>query len=315
MHHHHSGKNVPMILSASRRTDIPAFYTDWMINRLRAGYCAVPNPFNPKQVSRISLLPVDVDVIVFWTRNPNPLMKYLSELDSVGFRYYFQFTLLGYPRAIDPACPSRDAAIRAFQQLSDQIGPGRVVWRYDPIVFTAKTPPDEHKRRFGEIASQLRGYTKRVVLSIVDEYRKAEPRMSDLAEQGAPVVNCDPGEFSGMMRELASLAAENGMEPTSCAENIALSQHGIRPGKCIDDGLIADNFGIEVSHGKDPSQRTACRCVVSRDIGMYDSCLYRCPYCYATSSFRRAMENHGKHNPHSPSLLGWHEPAERGAVK
>lgn len=303
-----------MIISASRRTDIPAFYAEWMVNRLRAGYCAVPNPFNAKQVARISLLPADVEAIVFWTRNPRPLMRGLRELDSRGLRYYFQFTLLGYPRTIDPKCPSRSAAVRVFQELSDQIGPRRVVWRYDPIVFTTKTTSDDHKRRFGEIASQLRGYTDRAVISIVDEYRKAEPRMRALAERGVTGMDCAPEEFSSLMRELVDLAAENGMELTSCAEPVDLSQYGIHPGKCIDDGLIRDAFGIEVPHGKDPSQRKTCRCVVSRDIGMYDSCVYGCPYCYATGSLRRAAENYSKHNPNSPSLLGWHEPGERGNV-
>lgn len=279
-----------------------------MMNRLRAGFCVVPNPFNPKQVSRISLLPADVDVIAFWTRHPRPLTKYLDEMDGGGFRYCFLYTVVGYPRDIESKCPPLETTLRTFQELSARIGPRRVVWRYDPIVFTAKTPPEYHMRRFSEIAEKLSGYTSRVIISLMDEYRKAKPRMDALSEKGAPMIDCHSDEFTRLIRNLAGAAGERGMEITSCAENVHLSAHGIQPGKCIDDELIRDVFGIEVSHRKDPSQRKACRCVVSRDIGMYDSCLYGCPYCYATSSFEQAATNYREHNPASPSLLGWYEP-------
>jgi len=297
-----------MIISASRRTDIPAFYADWMMNRIRAGFCAVPNPFNRKQISRISLLPSDVEVIVFWTRNPKPLMRYLSEMDSLGLHYYFQFTIVGYPREIDPKCPPLEAAIRVFQELSDHVGPSRVVWRYDPIVFCVKTPPDYHKQRFAEIAGELKGHTHRAVVSVVDSYRKAEIRMKALEAKGAWITECDSDDLGSLMRDLAALATGNEMEITSCAEDIDLSCYGIRAGKCVDDQLIAEAFGIDVSRKKDSSQRKRCGCVVSRDIGMYDSCVFGCPYCYATQSFERAGENHKEHDPQSPSLLGWYDP-------
>ena len=137
-----------MIISASRRTDIPAFYSEWMLHRLKAGYCTVANPFNRNQVSRISLRPEDVDAIVFWTRNPRPLMRYIPELDSQGYRYYFQFTILGYPREIDPKSPTAAAAVQTFHELSERLGPTRVIWRYDPIVFTGLTPPAFHRENF-----------------------------------------------------------------------------------------------------------------------------------------------------------------------
>jgi hypothetical protein len=285
-----------------------------MMNRVRAGFCTVPNPFNRKQVSRLLLLPSDVDAVVFWTRNSTPLMRHLGEMDSLGLRYYFQFTILGYPREIDPKCPSLEGAVRAFQKLSDHVGPKRVVWRYDPIVFSKKTPPEYHKRRFAEIAGELNGHTNRAVVSIVDDYRKAEPRMAALEGKGVGTIDVEATEFGLLMRDLANLAGENGMDITSCAEEIDLSRHGIRPGKCVDDELIADAFGIDVPTKKDPSQRKACGCVVSRDIGMYDSCVFGCPYCYATGSLDRAEKNHREHDPQSPSLLGWYEPKTQSAT-
>ncbi len=297
-----------MIISASRRTDIPAFYAEWMVRRLREGYCTVANPYNRNQVTRISLKPEDVDAIVFWTRNPRPLMPYLDELDSQGYRYYFQFTILGYPGEIDAHCPPAMTAVEAFRELAERLGPTRAIWRYDPIVFTGLTPSTFHEENFQRLATALRGHTRRVVVSIVDMYRKIEKRMKTLAGTPAAVRPCDVVEIAPLMRRLAELAGKNGMEIVSCAEEVDLRPFGILPGKCVDDQVIAEAFGIKVPGTKDPAQRKACGCVVSRDIGMYESCLFGCQYCYATKSFYQAKVNFDSHEPNSPSLLGWHEP-------
>jgi hypothetical protein len=296
-----------MIISASRRTDIPAFYAEWMVRRLKEGYCTVANPFNRNQVSRISLRPEDVDAIVFWTRNPRPLISYLDELDSRGYRYYLQFTILGYPRHIDPKSPPVATAVETFRELAERLGPRRVIWRYDPIVFTGITPPAFHEENFRRLAESLRGHTQRVVVSIVDMYRKIEKRMKTLDGTPAAVRHCDADDLGSLMCRLAGMAGENGMEVVSCAEEIDLQRFGILPGKCVDDRVIAEAFGIEVPGAKDPTQRKTCGCVVSRDIGMYESCLFGCRYCYATKSFEQARANFDSHNPESPSLLGWHE--------
>ena len=277
-----------MIISASRRTDIPAFYADWFVNRIRAGYCIVPNPFNPNQVSRVALGPEDVDVIVFWTRNPRPLMRHLAELDARGYRYYFQYTLLDNPRPIDPHVPTLEASLATFRELADRIGPERIIWRYDPIVWSNVTGLEFHRQTYERIAQTLRGHTHRSVISLLDIYRKAEKRLKALAQQGIELATPDEGDLGKLMRALAELAAANGMEITSCAEPIDLRPFGVRPGKCVDDEYIQRVFGVDVTHDKDPSQRPACGCVASRDIGMYNSCLFGCAYCYATSNFERA---------------------------
>jgi DNA repair photolyase len=296
-----------MIISASRRTDIPAFYAEWMVNRVRAGFCTVPNPFNRHQVSRVSLRPADVEVIVFWTRNPRPLTPHLGQLDERGLRYYFQFTILGYPRELDPKSPPVAAAVEAFKTLSDRLGPSRVIWRYDPLIFTSLTTTDFHRENYGRLAEALRGSTRRSVVSVVDMYRKAERRLKSLDHTPAAVETWDPERMGGLLRDLARLATANGMEIVSCAEEIDLACFGIRPGKCVDDAVIAEAFRIQVTPKKDATQRAACGCVVSRDIGMYDSCLFGCQYCYATQSFERARVNFDQHNPTSPSLVGWYE--------
>lgn len=298
--------NQGAIISASRRTDIPAFYAKWFINRVRAGYCTVPNPFNANQVSRISLKPEDVLVIVFWTRNPRPLMPFLTELDERGFRYYFQYTVVDNPRELDPKSVPLDRAIQTFRNLSERIGADRVIWRYDPIILTRKTPAEFHIERHEFVAQSLRGYTRRNVISIVDAYNKVIRRVKGLPAELQPIEQPD----YSFVRCLADNCEKNGMEIVSCAEEIDLRPYGVRPGKCIDDELIREVFGIDVPHKKDPNQRKVCGCVVSKDIGMYDTCLFGCVYCYATQSFEKARKRHSQHDPRSPSLVGWYEPSQ-----
>jgi hypothetical protein len=296
-----------MIISASRRTDIPAFYSEWLIKRTRAGYCTVPNPFNKKQVSRVSLAPEEVDVIVFWTRNPRPLFPWLDELDRRGFRYYFQYTLLGYPRALDPKTPSENFSVSTFRRLADRIGSTRLIWRYDPIVFTTQTPPEYHLAAYRRICEILKGYAHHSVISLMDDYPKIRRRMAELDSYSAaltPPSALPHDEPDAMLSGMATVASENGMKIVSCAEERDLSALGICAGKCVDDEYIREVFHIEAAHQKDPSQRKACGCVLSKDIGMYDTCLFGCRYCYATNSFERARANYADHDPDSPSLIG-----------
>jgi hypothetical protein len=301
-----------LIISASRRTDIPAFYAAWFINRVRAGYCTVTSPVNRKLVSYVSLKPEDVDVVVFWTRDARPMIPFLPELDERGYRYYFLYTLMDNPRALDPGSPPPAVSLGSFRELSRHAGPERVVWRYDPIVFSNVTSARFHEESYEHLARALKGHTRRSLFSIVTSYRKTDERMRelkrqgiDLEEKGGPL----PKGFEDLMRAMVRIAGENGMKLASCAETLDLEPYGIRPGKCIDDDYIAETFGIKVTGRKDPSQRSACGCVVSRDIGMYDSCLFGCRYCYATGSFESARANYKEHDPESPSLLGRYEAA------
>jgi len=299
-----------MIISASRRTDIPAFYARWFINRIRAGYCEVPNPFNRQQVSRVSLLPEDVGVIVFWTRNPRPLFPYLNELDGRGYRYYFQYTLLGYPPEIDAHNPALPASLATFRELAQRIGPEKVIWRYDPIVLSEATPPAYHREAYARLARALAGSTRRSVISLMDDYPKIRSRLGEMGRQGAQLLPLSlaaekaslPVWVEDLLRDLAEIARTNHMEIQSCAEEFDLLPYSIRPGKCVDDEYIQRVFGLDVTHSKDPSQRKACGCMVSKDIGMYDSCLFGCRYCYATTSFERARANYLRHDPDGPAI-------------
>jgi hypothetical protein len=294
-----------MIISASRRTDIPAFYTPWFMERVRHGFVDVPNPVRPRQVSRVSLDPVDVDVIVFWTRDPRPLLPHLAELDGRGFAYYFLFTLLDYPMLLEPFTPSLEKARDGFRRLADRIGPDRVIWRYDPVIFSNLTPPAFHRETFPRLAGRLRGATRRVIVSRLDVYRKVARQLSLLEREEFRLLPLSPGDdmLQDTFRCLSAAAAAQGMEIRSCAEEISLDSCGIPAGKCIDDDLIRTLFRVNVPRRKDPSQRERCRCVVSRDIGMYDTCLHGCRYCYAVADPTACLANRRRHDPHGSALL------------
>jgi hypothetical protein len=282
-----------MIISASRRTDIPAFYSDWLMQRVQAGWVAVPNPMNRNQISMISLAPADVDVIVFWTRDPRPLFGHLHHLDSMGYRFYFQHTITGYPRLLEPRTPLLRDAVDSLQRLSQMVGPNRVIWRYDPILFSGPIDEEYHLRRFSEICSKLAGHSSRCVISFVDFYRKARTNLARLPER---VTDLPPNhDLLGFAKRMSQIGASYGF-----------------PGRCIDGDLIRDLFGLQVDQTKDPGQREACGCIVSKDIGMYDSCLHGCMYCYANLSLQSSIEKRKtSHNPLSASLLGWVDP-EKG---
>jgi hypothetical protein len=274
------------------------------MNRIRAGYCIVPNPFNRNQVSRVSMKPEDVDVIVFWTRNPRPLFPHLPELNDRGYRYYFLYTLMGNPRQIDPGSPPVAAATATFRELSGLIGKERVVWRYDPIFLSTITDPRFHVDAYRRIAGELKGYTTRSVVSIAHIYRKIQKRIGELGKKGVQLLACDDYMLSSLMRSLAEISSENGMTIQSCADELDPGRFGIQRGKCVDDELISKVFGMDFEAKKDSCQRKNCGCAASKDIGMYDSCLFGCIYCYATSSFERSGANYRMHDPGSESLLG-----------
>jgi hypothetical protein len=293
-----------VIVSASRRTDIPALYARWFANRIRAGYCTVPNPFNAKQVARVSLLPEDVDAIVFWTRFPRPLFDVLPLLDERGYRCVFQFTITGYGPPVEARTPPLDAAIAAFRELAEMRPPGAVVWRYDPILIGPAFPTESHVERFRGVAEQLVGFTRRVVVSLLHPYAKTKRRLEPVHPFGRDLEE-EPENALGtraLLSALADIAHAHGMAIESCASPVDWSPLGIGPTKCVDDRLLAELFGGDWSARKDPGQREHCRCVVSRDIGVSDTCTFGCCYCYATISDDAAQRRHAEHDPDSPSL-------------
>lgn len=285
--------NQEKIISASRRTDIPAFYTPWLMNRIRAGYCYYPNPMYPSKFYRVSLRKEDVLGLVFWTRHPAPLIPHLPELDKAGFSYYFQYTVIGYPQAIDPRSPSLDTAIKTFLALSDAIGPERVVWRYDPIILNNEITASWHHDNFCRIADAIGSATRRLVVSVVDPYLKTKRRIG--SSDNGVFYNIDA--YAGLLSRIATEASGRNLRVESCAE-AAVNVPGIVHGSCVDAKLLNRLRGRSVPpKPKLHKQREGCLCHQSIDIGVNNSCGFGCQYCYATTNHERAMEMVKNHNP------------------
>lgn len=269
-----------MIISCSRRTDIPAFYSDWFFNRLREGYVLVRNPLNSNQVRRISLIPSDVDCIVFWTKDPASMLDRLHLLKD--YSYYFQFTVTPYGKDIEPKLPPKTRIIDTFLKLSDKIGNNRVIWRYDPILLTDNETIEYHVDHFGKMARQLSEHTKKCIISFIDLYRHIQSRMTDLS-----VRPPDESEMRTLAKQLSQVACDNNIKVETCAEGIDLADVGIEHGKCIDDRLISELTGRKLNITKDKYQRELCGCVSSIDIGEYNTCRHHCRYCYANVSQKK----------------------------
>lgn len=285
-----------MILSVSRRTDIPNYYSDWFYHRIKEGFLYVRNPMNIHQVSKIDLSPEVVDCIVFWTKNPEPIMKRLDELNQ--YSYYFQFTLTGYGRDVECNIPhKKNEMIPIFQKLSEQIGRKKVIWRYDPILFTKVYTPEYHLKAFEEIATALKGYTDKCVISFVDTYAKNKKNMKSLEAYEIGYT-----KIQEVARRLAEITHDNGMAIASCAETLDLKQCGIEHNSCIDQKLIEDIVGYKICAQKDKSQRKECGCIESVEVGTYNTCKTGCKYCYANYSPESVRGNCQNYNPKSPLL-------------
>jgi len=299
-----------MIISVSRRCDIPRFAFDWFMERLDAGFVEVKNPFNSSQVRQVSLLPPftagigeSAELFAFWTRDPSSILKHSEELEKRGYTYYVMTTLNSYPALLEPNAPQAETVIRSMRLLAQMIGPERVIWRYDPVFLSNITAFDFHLRNFSDLASRLSGAVNRVIVSVYDEYTRAERRIGALEQSGLlkrlPHYESDPamsGPKAGeipkqlvfgrmihqLLAEFAGIAQEHGMEIQSCAEN-DLRDCGIKAGACIDGEYIERVFGLKAPAKDRGQRRPNCLCVQSVDIGTYGHCLAGCVYCYASS--------------------------------
>lgn len=286
-----------MILSVSRRTDIPAFYSDWFFNRIEAGYVDVRNPMNIHRVSRVKITPDVVDCIVFWSKNPKPMLSRLDRLSQ--YKYYFQFTLNPYDQHIEREVPLKRNIFDTFRELSERIGKERLVWRYDPILISDKIDVNYHIKYFEEIAKRISGYSERCVISFVDLYKKV---VSNVSALNIREPNSD--EIEKLVSALVPIAASYGFTIQSCAEHIDLSDLGINHGACIDPLLISHLIGQPIHVHKDKNQRAECGCAESIDIGEYNTCQHYCAYCYANFNCGVVSRKIGKHDPKSSLLIG-----------
>lgn len=288
---------------------MPNYYSGWFLNRLKEGYFDVRNPMNPHQISRIETSPDLVDCIVFWTKNPLNLMGRLNELRE--YMYYFQFTLTGYSGEVEPNLPDKKRVlVPAFQNLSETLGKERVIWRYDPVFFSKNYTMQFHLKAFGELASMLKGYTQRVVISFLDLYAKIKRNMAELG-----LEEISEGDYFLLARQMAEIAAENHMQIETCSEGMDLTEFGIRRGSCIDKELIERLTGAALNGKKDKCQRDLCECLESVEVGTYHTCLTGCRYCYANFSDKKVKDMIKGFQPDSSLLCGSIQPEDKLTIR
>lgn len=330
---------TPVILSASRSTDIPAFYAKWFFNRLAKGYCTWTNPFN-QQKQYISFS--KCKVIVFWTKNPKPIIPFLHILDEMGIHYYFQVTLNDYTKeGLEPNLPSVKERIETFKTLSNLIGSDRIIWRFDPILICSAISPRSILSKIWHVGNELKGYTEKLVFSFVDikAYKKVQNNLvketslftKDNVESGEGSDSQQNDIIDGLCK-IRDIWRNDGWDLTmaTCAESLDLGKYGIGHNRCIDGELMEKVFGEDkqlvyyLRTGKlpepdlfgdmpempetqkdlkDKGQRKLCGCMISKDIGMYNTCRHFCVYCYANTSKKVVVENAAKHDADSESLI------------
>ena len=288
-----------MIISASYRTDIPAFYSAWFLNRLRAGFCRVTNPYGGG-THEVSLRPEAVDGFVLWTRNLRPLLPHLDDLRRVA-PFVVQFTVTGYPRSLETSVIPPEEAVAQLREVRDRFGARAAIWRYDPVVFATDLDPDAHTAGFAALARALAGAVDEVVLSVVHPYRKTTRNLDRAAARHGFAWH-DPAaeEKRALLARLAEIAAGHGIAPTLCSQPELLVP-GIGEAHCIDAMRLADVAQRPVP-ARESGNRPGCRCALSRDIGAYDTCPHGCVYCYAVTDRDRAARTYRRHNPQADTL-------------
>lgn len=284
-----------MIISTGMRTDIPAFYSKWFMNRLREGFVCVRNPYRQEQVTKYSLSPKVVDCITFCTKNPQPMLPHIAELKDYG-QFWF-VTITPYGKDIEPNVPPVSEVVGSFKKLSAAVGSNAVSWRYDPIFLGRGYDTNKHVREFEKIAKELKGFTNSCVISFLDKYKKVERNAPDIYP---PDIEAQ----KALCGALVKIGNENGIKIKSCCENACLKECGADAAGCQTKATIENAIGKSLRVPKRKNQRGSCDCLLGSDIGAYDSCGHLCKYCYANANKEFVLKNMKLHDPDSPFLIG-----------
>ena len=291
-----------MIINTGQRTDIPAFYSRWFVNRLKAGFVLVRNPYNPQQVTRYRLTPDVVDLIGFCTKNPAPMLPHLELLRPFGQFWYV--TVTPYGKDLEPHVPDKRQVLESFRRLSEAVGIDRVGWRYDPILISGEWPAERHLRAFAYMAGALSGYTRTVVISFIDLYEKTK--------RGFPEARPVPREERlSLGKAMIGIAREHGMTVRPCAEGNELAPFGADCGGCMTVAMYERALGLRLKVPSFRPAREGCACYLGGDIGAYSSCGHLCRYCYANDDAQTVRANMRLHDPDSPLLIGHLRPDDR----
>lgn len=286
-----------MIIQTGMRTDIPAFYSKWLINRIKEGFVLVRNPYNPLQVTRYHLSPDVVDLIVFCTKNPGPMLPYMEMLESYG-QYWF-VTITPYGKDIEPNVPKKEKVMDDLKRLSDLVGVESVGWRYDPILVNDIYSAERHLETFEKMSAALCDYTKTCVISFIDIYKKVErnfPKAREVSKKDRILLG----------KAMIRIAKKYGMVVKPCAEGDELASYGADCSGCMTVNTFetAIHANLDVPKRKKNQRNGQCACLLGVDIGAYDTCGHLCKYCYANTDALLVKENMRKHDPASPFLLG-----------
>ena len=292
-----------MIINTGMRTDIPAFYSDWLLNRIREGYVLVRNPYNPPQVTRYSLSPEIVDLIAFCTKNPAPMLLHMDALKHYG-QYWF-VTITPYGKDIEPNVPDKQKVMEDFKKLSDIVGVDSVGWRYDPIFVDADHSVEWHIKEFEQMAENLAGYTKTCVISFIDIYKKVErnfPEAREVFKQDRMTIG----------KAFIEIARKYDITIRPCAEGNDLEPDGADCSGCMTVKTFetALHARLDVPKRSKNQRNNECACLLGTDIGAYDTCRHLCKYCYANTNPELVKENMKRHDPKSPFLIGGSEPGD-----
>ncbi|HEX4591883.1 MAG TPA: DUF1848 domain-containing protein, partial [Gemmataceae bacterium] len=298
---------------ASYKTDIPTFYGDWFINRLRAGYCKTLNPYN-RHVIRVSLRPEDVAGFVFWTKNLGPFLGHLAEVYNRGFPFVVQHTINGYPRVLEQAVVDPAKSVEHVRRVAETYGPRVCVWRYDTIIRSSMTPREFHVETFSRLAKSLEGTTDEVVVSFAHIYRKTLRNMEQAAtEHGFEWSDPTDDWKRDLLSQLTVIAAAHNIRLTVCSQPQFVAP-GCGEARCVDAMRLADVGGTALK-ARLKGNRPECGCYEARDIGEYDTCPHGCVYCYAVQDRLLARDRYLQHNPSSESLFPLPEDAIEKAVE
>ncbi len=284
-----------MIINTGCRTDIPAFYSKWLMNRIREGYVLVRNPYNPLNVTKYSLLPEVVDCLAFCTKNPEPMLEYLDELDK--YKQYWFVTITPYGKDIEPNVPDKEKVIENFKKLSNHIGVNSIGWRYDPIFINNRFNVEKHIECFEKMAKELKGYTHDCTISFLDLYEKVKKNSPELK----PLSKDEQIEIA---KAFSKIGKENNMVIHSCCEKTYLKEYGLDISGCMSKEIVEKAIGLSLDIPKAKKLRENCNCLMGNDIGAYNTCLHLCKYCYANYNKELVLENIRKHDENSPFLIG-----------
>lgn len=286
-----------MIITVSERTDIPAFYSEWFYQRLKEGFVDVRNPFNEKQVTRISLEKEDVDAFIFTTKNPLPMFSKLDRLE--GYPCLFQITITPYDQSVEKNVVDKHKIIEGFKYLSKRFGKNSCILRYDPIFLNDRYTIKEHKKAFTYLLKELHPYTDICIFSFVTLYKNTRKHQNSLKIK--ELTQRDVGELALM---LSSVANKYNIKLQCCANKYDLSEYGITSKSCISNEILSNVFGYEVNYKQVTTKREHCSCITHRDIGAYNSCMHLCRYCYANYDEDIINETMVRHNKKSSLLIG-----------